>query len=257
VALIWLKIGFAVAVFGVGMAGGLVALRLARARAAEQLLARGNAFAAGVFLGAGLIHMLGDAQAKFAIAWPAAEFPYPEFIAGLAALLILATDQIGSSLHRAGPVEGGSSRGHGLLLLLVLSVHSVIAGGSLGLEDTLIATLVIFFAIIAHKGAASFALGTALVGHGVASARHTNAIALFSLMTPIGIAMGTILAVALASQTTGAFEAVFDALAAGTFLYVATVDIVHEAFGKAVDRWLKLSLAGGGFALMAVLAIWA
>ena len=53
------------------------------------------------------------------------------------------------------------------------------------------------------------------------------------------------------------FEAVFDALAAGTFLYVATVDIVHDAFGKTADRWLKLSLAGGGFAVMAVLAIWA
>jgi zinc transporter 1/2/3 len=257
VTLIWLKVGFAVVIFGVGMAGGLVALRLARAQAAEQALARGNAFAAGVFLGAGLIHMLGDAQAKFAAAWPDAAFPYPEFIAGLAALLILATDQLGSSLHRPERAEGRPLSGHGLLLLLVLSVHSIIAGGSLGLEDTLLATLVIFLAIIAHKGAASFALGTALVGNGAVSARHANTITLFSLMTPIGIALGTVLAVALASDAAVAFEAVFDALAAGTFLYVATVDIVHEAFGKAADRRLKLSLAGAGFAVMAVLAIWA
>jgi len=50
--------------------------------------------------------------------------------------------------------------------------------------------------------------------------------------------------------------AVFDALAAGTFLYVAVLDIIQQEFAHARDRGIKFVLLSFGLGLMAVLAIW-
>ena len=43
---------------------------------------------------------------------------------------------------------------------------------------------------------------------------------------------------------------------AGTFLYVAIIDIIGEEFESPHDRWPKFGLATSGLALMAVLAIY-
>ncbi|MGE5186640.1 MAG: hypothetical protein ACM31C_31515 [Acidobacteriota bacterium] len=52
------------------------------------------------------------------------------------------------------------------------------------------------------------------------------------------------------------FEGIFDSLAAGTFLYIAMLDIIRTEFEVRGDRWQKWSLASAGFATMAVLALW-
>ena len=75
-------------------------------------------------------------------------------------------------------------------------------------------------------------------------------------MTPLGIVMGSILSSIDSSRTATWFEAVFDALAAGTFIYIAILDIINEVFEKPEKRWAKFSLLIIGFVLMALIAIW-
>lgn len=61
---------------------------------------------------------------------------------------------------------------------------------------------------------------------------------------------------AVTGRTAQIFEALFDALAAGTFLYVAVVDIIDVEFSHHHSQWLKFALVALGLGLMAVVAIW-
>ena len=71
-------------------------------------------------------------------------------------------------------------------------------------------------------------------------------------MTPLGIILGTY----FSGSIDAALESIFDALAAGTFLYVAIVEIMEEVFEKPKDLWIKFFFIVLGFGLMAVLAMW-
>ena len=155
-----------------------------------------------------------------------------------------------------GTVSEGR-RAYPFLLCLILSIHSIIAGTSLGLEATLASATAIFIAIIAHKGAASFALGVSLRESNFPTFRHVVIIFFFSAMTPLGVILGTVFSAVFSGNTSAAIEAVFDSLAAGTFLYVAVVDIIEEVFKQPPDRWIKVLFISCGFGLMALIAIWA
>ena len=76
-------------------------------------------------------------------------------------------------------------------------------------------------------------------------------------MTPLGIFLGSILSRAFASSTGQILEGVFDSLAAGTFLYVAVLDIIEEEFSIPGNELLKFLSIVPGLGLMALLAIWA
>jgi zinc transporter 1/2/3 len=75
-------------------------------------------------------------------------------------------------------------------------------------------------------------------------------------MTPIGVLAGLAFSRALSGQTAVILEAVFDALAAGTFVYVAVLDIIDESFAQKVDLGIKFALLTAGFLGMALLAVW-
>jgi len=241
---------FMVIIFAVGISGGTAAKYLANSTVSVSGLALGNAFAGGVFLGAGLLHMLADANENFADLLPSLDYPVPALIAGGAILLILGVDQLGRQHFQGTAVQNGT------LLLIVLSLHSLIAGLSLGLEREVSASMAIFFAIIAHKGAAGFSLGTALAGAGVSDKLRRNRLLIFASATPIGVALGTYMTATMEGRDAQMAEMIFDGLAAGTFLYIALMDICREAFADAYQRWAKLILAVLGFTVMAVVAIW-
>ncbi len=76
-------------------------------------------------------------------------------------------------------------------------------------------------------------------------------------MTPIGILIGTVVSALLDSSGEQVFEAVFDAIAAGTFIYIASLDILREEFlPPKEDRRVKWLFSIAGLVLMAVIAIW-
>jgi hypothetical protein len=75
-------------------------------------------------------------------------------------------------------------------------------------------------------------------------------------MTPLGILIGAGAGLTLAARASGLFEATFDSLGAGTFIYIATLDIIKTEFDSPTNRAQKWLAATLGFGVMALLAIW-
>ena len=266
--MIGVKLLFVVAVLAAAGLGGAIPLRRRGELGAGRLLSFGNAFAAGVFLGAGLIHMLPDASE----AWHALGYRYPmAFLlaaAGFVLMLlfehVLPSESAHEAVHapsteRFTHLPDHDQAGGGIAayaVLTALSVHSLLAGLALGAQPKLAGALVIFIAVLAHKSTAGFALGVSLVRNRFTRARAWRLLAVFSLATPLGILVGTFLGEVLDAPTSRLFEATFLALAAGTFVYVATLDILRDEFvepGGRLSKWLVVS---AGTALMGLLAAW-
>lgn len=247
------------AIFITGLLGGALALRLDRTQRPEVFFSLGSALAAGVFLGAGLIHMLPDAVAGFSQMLPHMDYPLAALLAGSGFVLILALERV--VLARAsqeGAVEAAVSQTQVFpyALTVILSLHSILTGIALGAEGTVLGSVVIFVAIIAHKGSAAFALAVSLHRGGLARSAIFKIIAGFSLTTPLGIGIGIGFNAILGGRAGHGFEAAFDSLAAGTFFYIASLDIVHEEFTHPRRLWPKLGLLCAGLGLMALIAVW-
>ncbi|MEE8299109.1 MAG: ZIP family metal transporter, partial [Thermodesulfobacteriota bacterium] len=106
------------------------------------------------------------------------------------------------------------------------------------------------------KGAASFALGISMRKADFIKSLHFKVITLFTIMTPSGIILGSILSNIFSNTISKELEGIFDSLAAGTFLYVAVLDIIEEEFSIPGNEWLKFVSIIVGFLLMALLAVW-
>lgn len=241
-----------VAIFTFGFGGGTLPILLGKTKHGGSLLTLGSAFAGGVFLGAGVIHLLGDSHEYFAAAVGGVEFPLFLFVGGVGFLLILLLEKV---LARRGEHDIQKSA-NPYILLVVLSVHSFIAGTALGLESALTGAMILLFAILAHKSFAAFALGISFTAGGLARRKHYSLLALFSIMTPLGVLLGAVLIRVLASQVALELEAIFDGLAGGTFIYIASMDVIVHAFQERKMILSKFFAVALGYGLMALLAIW-
>lgn len=260
------KLILMLAVLLAGALGGALPLRATGELRAGRFLGWGNALAAGVFLGTGLIHMLPDADAGWrALGW---NYPMAFGLATLAFVLMLLFEHVvlPESAHQAmhAPSDDRFSHvevdAHGgfeaYAVLTALSIHSFVAGAALGAQAELAGALVIFAAIMVHKSTAGFALGVSLVRSGLPRRRSWELLAVFSAMTPLGIVIGALLGEALQGGARPIVESTLVALGAGTFAYVATMDILRDelmAPGGRLSKWLMVF---AGAALMALLAIW-
>ncbi len=232
-------------IIATALIGGYFAFKLKDSKKSVLYYSLGNTFAAGIFLGAGLIHMLPDATEGFSNVLQS-DFPFAPFIASLGFLLILFIEKsISNSKKHASYV-----------LIFILSIHSIIVGIALGTETAISQSIIIAIAVLAHKGSAAFALGVSMLKSKIATYKITKLIIMFSLMTPLGIVIGAFLEHVLDGSSVEFSIAVFDALAAGTFLYIAIMDIFNEEFKDKKYTYLKLLFSVLGLLLMALLAVW-
>jgi len=268
-----LKLIFSAVVFAGGAIGVLLPWTLERGPYRERFMALGDTFAGGILGGAGLVHLLSSGAAEFRTAAPGLGYPLAYALAGAGFLLILLIEAVivaspdpgesplhctsrGAS-HEIGPDTGAAGpRAMAFVLLLVLSVHSIIVGTALGAQSSSAEAYIIFAAIMAHKSMAGFALGVSYRRSGSSLRRGAPVAAVFASMTPIGILAGTAVEAWVPTASRRLFEAVFDSVGAGTFLYIATLDIIRTEFELPGDRWQKWLLAAAGFAVMAVIALW-
>ncbi|GBF88617.1 zinc transport protein [Raphidocelis subcapitata] len=139
-----------------------------------------------------------------------------------------------------------------LLLAGALCVHSLLEGMALGAQPTLRGTEDIFLAIVAHKGLAAYALGASIVESRASDAKFWTTIGLFAAATPVGIFLGY----GFAAHSGGVGAAV-SALAAGTFIYVALMEVVPKELEDGRHRAAKMASMLVGFGLMSLLAVWA
>jgi zinc transporter 1/2/3 len=238
--------------------------------ASQRLLEWGNAFAAGIFLGAGFVHMLPEASAAWTqLGW---QYPIATLLAAAAIVFMLLFEHVLPPEHAHHAMHAPSSdrfRAHAhhrgaphadppgavYAILIALSIHSLLEGLALGAQRELRSALVIFVAILAHKSMEGFALGVSLARAALPPARANSLLALFAAATPIGIVAGATVG-ALEGPLRLACEAAFLSLAAGTFAYVATLDILREEFHEPGGRLAKWLWVVAGVSVMALLALW-
>ena len=206
--LIEIKIGFLLIIYLFGLAGGILPWVMSKETSHDRFLAMGDTFAGGVLVGAGLIHLLSSGVEDFKLVVPNSNYPITYLLAGAGFFLILLLEGViakerssDDAVNLPQPVTWGAqlgtilvslSKGHAYayVLLLVLSVHSIIEGLTLGAQQSFIGSLVVFIAIIAHKSLAGFALGVSFHRLGLVRSRAVPLIMFFAVMTPIGIIFG-------------------------------------------------------------------
>ncbi len=261
------KLALLVVLFGVAALCGALPLRRRGAGGAPRGrgFAWSNAFAAGVFLGAGFVHMLPDASAAWQqLGWSYPVGPLLAATAIVAMLLfehVLPPEDAHHALHAPsaerfgpdGPLDPSTRSAYAILT--ALSIHALSEGLALGAQRDIGGALVIFGAILAHKSVEGFALGVSLARAAVPLRRAGWLLALFAAVTPLGILAGAAVEVSFTGPTRLAWEAVFLSLAAGTFAYVATLDILREEFHDASGRLAKWAWVAAGTAVMALLAL--
>ena len=170
-----------------------------------------------------------------------AGFAPPFLIGGTVMILLAWLERHGSNKGAAVPP---------LLVVGVLTVHSLLAGASLGAMTGRSAILILFATLIAHKGAASFALAKLLTKSDLGRRRSLALQAIFVIALPVGVVAG---AGALSwDQRWPLVVPVILALGGGTFLHFGTVHwhFSGERHGESTGWPTAL-----GFALMAAVAL--
>lgn len=261
------KLALLLAIFAAGAAGGSLPLWRGGAAGSPRWLGLGTSFAAGIFLAAGLVHMLPEAHRVFGEAGFAFPIAFVLAAAALAGMLliehVLLPDHVHEEIHVPSDERFGHDHGHAhhdavsaYSALVALSIHSLVGGLALGAEQETARVLVIFLAIFAHKSAEGFALGISLARSSIGSAASKRLIALFALSTPLGGLLGMALGQVTQGPTTALIEGVFLGIAAGTFMYVATFDVLRDELphsGGRLTEWLAMA---AGIAGMSALALW-
>lgn len=246
------KIAAALLILGVSLAAGLRPLRLAYQRPGHKIFELGEALGGGIFLGIGLFHMLPDAEQTLHKVFPQAGYPFANLMCAAGFVILLFLEKI--ALRRS---KTDSLTAVPYVLPLVLSVHALIEGTALGINVSLANVLIIFIAIIVHKGSESFALATNLGRSGLIVKKALPLFLLWACMSPLGVATGSVMASTIMGQNGQVVAAIFNAFAAGTFLYIATLHkashICASEHGNHLQEFLLLLL---GLAIMAVVEIW-
>jgi len=199
-------------------------------RWSDELLHMFLAFGAGVFLGIVFIHLIPES-------FPDDQTATVGFFVLGGYLLLFFLERI---LFSRG--DRGYEHSHevlGITALVGLSVHSLIDGLGLAVTaaDPHLGRL-LFVSILAHKVPAAFALASLLILAKQSMRRITLYLLLFASMTPVG-------ALLLAQVFVNGKQDVLvlmTGLVTGSFLYIATGELLPEAFHSRRRRWVNLVL---------------
>lgn len=208
----------------------------------------GETLATGVFLGAGLLHMLPESNALFESM--GYHYPFAFIITGAVFLLFLWFEHLGKELYHH---KNQSHPAFAILAWGMLSVHSLILGAALGLAHSNSMIIMLFLAIVTHKWAESFAIAVQLNKSTLSRTQGLWFFFVFSLMTPLGIYIGWYFGHGI--ETHSLFDPILIATSAGTFLYLGTLHGLERCV--MVERCCNLadfSFVIIGFALMASVA---
>lgn len=245
----FLKLTFAIVIFLMAYLAGLWAIY--RRQSDYRHTIAFEALAAGIFLGAALFHMLPDAIHQF-FHMTKSHIPWAVIICLLSILFMIMLSKTIYIVKHALSQQLLS----GLVVASMLGIHSLLEGMTLGFAQQLDVILIVFIAILFHKAAASFALSIHLLRNHYTKTQSHRMILIFSLLTPLGIFSGSISQCIVSLITSQWLDAIFLAIAAGTFLYIALFEYVIPWLTLAVNVKQRLFLCISGVSLMGLLALW-
>lgn len=236
-------------IFLTSMATVIVPLKKRELLKHTESLGWGEALASGIFLGAAFFHLLPDAINDFHKLNHALNYPVPEVICVGSFLLMLLLERLTFFNRQYQSVP--------YVLTLILTVHATIEGAALGITATFTESFMLFFAIIAHKGSESFALCITLIKHQLSFFRVVGIVVFFSCVTPLGILLGAAINSYSVADHGTFVSGVFNAFAAGTFLYIATLHHFHSHHHEEEAHGIvELACLAAGAITMGIIAIW-
>uniref|UniRef100_A0A8C0GBG9 Solute carrier family 39 member 2 n=1 Tax=Chelonoidis abingdonii TaxID=106734 RepID=A0A8C0GBG9_CHEAB len=296
--LLTVKIGCLVALLFITLVCGLIPAQVKwfQIKAAKgrhrRILSFIGCFAAGVFLGACLMHTAADALTDIQgelgkrlqqVRCPSEtnhvspstspslslqlDYPFAELVISLGFFLVFLTESlvlhclpsVPSVPHSHGvPVPGGPSPGsfRALVLFITLSLHSLFEGLAVGVQQGEAGALQLCLAVLAHKGVIAFSLGLQLVQSGTRPRWRLLYLGIFALMSPCGMAIG--IGLSLSGGAAGGLAmALVEGVAAGTFLYITFLEILPHELSSHEPPLAKFSFIALGFTVMATIAVWA
>ncbi|KAG2327751.1 hypothetical protein Bca4012_036767 [Brassica carinata] len=248
-----------------------------------------KAFAAGVILSTGFMHVLPEAYTMLnspCLTSEAWEFPFTGFIAMVAAILTLSIDTFATSSFNKSHCKASKTIADGesgepsvdsdkvqmlrtrviaQVLELGIIVHSVVIGISLGASQSPEAAKALFIALMFHQCFEGLGLGGCIAQGKFKCLSVTLMSTFFALTTPIGIAVGMGIANTYdeSSPTALIVQGVLNAASAGILIYMSLVDLLAADFmhpkmqsntGLQIMAHIALLLGAG---LMSLLAKWA
>ncbi|VVB07399.1 unnamed protein product [Arabis nemorensis] len=250
-----------------------------------------KAFAAGVILSTGFMHVLPEAYVMLnspCLTSEAWDFPFTGFIAMVAAILTLSIDTFATSSfykshskasRRIADGEDGveissestakiqvlRTRVIAQVLELGIIVHSVVIGISLGASQSPEAAKALFIALMFHQCFEGLGLGGCIAQGKFKCLSVTIMSMFFALTTPLGIALGMGIANSYDESSPMALivQGVLNAASAGILIYMSLVDLLAADFmhpkmqsntGLQIVAHISLLLGAG---LMSILAKWA
>ena len=243
-----LKLIFALSVFAIIMLAGWYPFKKRLQQEKNFDFPVGETLATGVFLGAGLLHMLPEANVMFhALGY---QYPFAYIITGSVFLLFLWLEHIGKELYHH---EHASHPAFAILAWLMLSFHSIVLAAALGFSHDYALVGMLFIAIIAHKWAESFAIAMQLNKSSLSTTQAGLLFIIFALMSPLGVYLGWNMGHNMTTHTL--FDPILVAVSAGTFLYLGTLHGLERCV--MVQRCCNLrdfSYVIVGFLIMAAVA---
>ena len=249
--LIQMKTMIAWILFGISFAAGIRSIRKQSIEALPSNFTQiTQAFSCGIFLGVGLLHMLGESSRNFyELAY---RYPVAELIMGSVFLCFLWLEHIGKEIFH----HNGRQGTHFVLLATgMLSMHSFLEGIALGMNTTFSLVITIFVAILAHKSLASFSLATQIQHSHLSRRMKLAYFIFFCLMTPLGIYCGH--TAALSYEDLKLSLPILTAIAGGTFLYLGTLNgLDYAVMIKTCCQLRAFAFLVLGFILMAIVTIY-
>ncbi|ELP93401.1 zinc transporter, putative [Entamoeba invadens IP1] len=150
-------------------------------------------------------------------------------------------NEIQSHHHHEEEEEGNKGWCSIITLIFALSIHSFFEGLGLGVSTSPTA---IFIAIAGHKWADSGFTVIFLMSKIQNLLIISIIILIFSTFTPIGSLVGVLIVELMGeSPVSSLIQGLLICLAAGTFLYVAIVEILAEQFENGKYKYIKFTLA--------------
>ncbi|XP_028837095.1 zinc transporter ZIP1-like [Denticeps clupeoides] len=136
------------------------------------------------------------------------------------------------------------------LLVFSLSLHSVFEGLAVGLQQDTQNITDICLALLLHKSVIAFSLTLKLAQSQLRRVPLVMSLLLFSVMSPLGIAVGVILTELNLSPQHQLACATLEGLASGIFVYITFMEILPHELGSPKNRIPKVALLLTGFAVV-------
>ncbi|CAI0544454.1 unnamed protein product [Linum tenue] len=238
-----------------------------------------KAFASGIILATGFMHVLPDSFDMLSSTClpdsPWHKFPFTGFVAMLSALVTLMVDSIATSFYSGklnktaagdGAVEGDREMGNAvvpvdaeedgakqlmrykviaMVLELGIVVHSIVIGLSLGASNNTCTIKGLVAALCFHQMFEGMGLGGCILQAEYSKAKRAIMVFFFSTTTPFGILVGIGMSKTYKENSPTALITVglLNASSAGLLIYMALVDLLAVDFmGPKMQSSIRLQL---------------